>query len=998
MRKLIAFLGTLLLVSSVSFAQTTVISGNTIDSDSVAWIGGTISVQFVPNPAQPNINVYNINGTLLNPSVLNQGPITLGSSGSFSVSVYTNSAVSPAGSQWQFTICPLATSKCGILLLPAVGSTQNITAAVTATIPAPRFPAVIGNYGYSDVEAVMQLVPGNIYYNVINQCYRGYSGLTWGCVTGNALSDPVTISQGGTGATSAQSGEINLITGSGGASPCTGVVNNGSTSDSTALQTCMTAGRSTILPSSSQGGIGSVYLTAPLNLNARGTLLTGTAWGNMALEPTTIVQSASNADGVVVQANRAGSYTIQAVKISNLNVATSGTASSGVGIHATDTSGDGAGYNGDLISYENLLVGNSSHNQGFSQCLKSIGYGNGYINGLECYASTDTDSGLYGGEVGGTTSNSWTILNWMGGCTNNNAGSLSFDGGLGNFIKTRDTDGCANVLNVGTNSMITAQVMAILGDHESQTGTTSTIQAASRAVIFDIGSGINMQNSTSPMHWLGGGSSLTLYSPPVTSKLATNYPTFTVAPVTGTGTKVAGTYTYALYGTNPTGETITSPTQVCTLSLTGECTLTFTQLPGISNLQVCEQSAGTLYTFTNQPVLEGNTATWSDNGSLSLSANVCPTTSTLYYGLATKTTYQDDISVLGPFVTGSGGGIGELVADQNGEWYNAYDHIPEVTTAPSGTSVYWDRLGCVKYAAPLVSAANDGLYCAYRNASGGYVWTSNLFQGANYGNSLGALGTTGTGALVEANAPTINNPVLNGICTGTGCSSIVPLIQSYGTGLIEVLAPSGNSYTAQNTTLTACTGEAQVWNVVNTATATIKFTSAGTLGDCSGFTDGGTARTNGQPLAVTGVAFTTTTDYSSNSRIWLGYFPTGCSVATVVASDAPACATGYAAMRLSTTASDSTWECITFDGSTQTITAMGAPTTSYQPVKLNVGASSVSCTVGTTTVTNTTHLPETSSATAWYWMGANTITSGSTANHIIFSPLVATYQNTSVLY
>jgi hypothetical protein len=219
MKKTIALLGALLLSSGALSAQTTVVSGNTIDSDGIAWVGGSISVQFVPNPSQSNINVYNINGVALNPSVLTQGPVTLSTSGSFSVSVYTNSAISPAGSQWQFTICPLSTSKCGILLTPAVGSAQSLTAAITAAIPAPRFPAVVGNYGYADVEAIQQNAPGQLYYNVTELCYKTYNGVAFSCLGGGGLTPPILITQGGTGATTAPAALANL-----GGQPSLGVI------------------------------------------------------------------------------------------------------------------------------------------------------------------------------------------------------------------------------------------------------------------------------------------------------------------------------------------------------------------------------------------------------------------------------------------------------------------------------------------------------------------------------------------------------------------------------------------------------------------------------------------------------------------------------------------------------------------------------------------------------------------------------------------------------
>ena len=219
MKKWLGFFGALLF-SGVAIAQTTIVVGVATDSDSTLWANGTVSVQFVPNPSQPNLNVYRINGAPLSSAVTMQGPISLGSGGSFSVTVYDNTQVTPSGSQWQFTICPQATSKCGSVTTPVSGSGQSITTLIDAAIPAPRFPAVIGNYGYADVEAILQLVPGNIYYNVTNSCYRGYNGSIWGCITEQIFSIPVPITQGGTGATTATGAWANIFTGAGIASNC----------------------------------------------------------------------------------------------------------------------------------------------------------------------------------------------------------------------------------------------------------------------------------------------------------------------------------------------------------------------------------------------------------------------------------------------------------------------------------------------------------------------------------------------------------------------------------------------------------------------------------------------------------------------------------------------------------------------------------------------------------------------------------------------------------
>ena len=204
MKKLLALLGTLLCIGSVSLAQTTTVSGTVIDSDGTTWTNGTISAQFVPNPSQQNISIYNINGVPLSQAVTTQGPISLGGAGTFSFSVYQNAAITPSGSTWQYTICPNASTKCGVFTIAAVGSTQSLTSMIPAIIPAPRFLAVAGAYGYADIETINQQPVGGTYWNTSASCQKYYNSLSWNCIgtVGGAViavtaSAPI-VSSGGT--------------------------------------------------------------------------------------------------------------------------------------------------------------------------------------------------------------------------------------------------------------------------------------------------------------------------------------------------------------------------------------------------------------------------------------------------------------------------------------------------------------------------------------------------------------------------------------------------------------------------------------------------------------------------------------------------------------------------------------------------------------------------------------------------------------------------------
>src|SRR5215469_5543014 len=145
----------------------TTVSANMIDSDGTPWRRGTWTVTFVPNPNEPNIARYNVGGTPLGPSDITQsGVIDNTSSAHFSFNVIDNSTIVPAGSQWKLTVCPLASSKCGFYVFSAVGSSIDVSSALTLLMPVPRFIAIPGSFGYAETEAILSQNPGSTYWDV----------------------------------------------------------------------------------------------------------------------------------------------------------------------------------------------------------------------------------------------------------------------------------------------------------------------------------------------------------------------------------------------------------------------------------------------------------------------------------------------------------------------------------------------------------------------------------------------------------------------------------------------------------------------------------------------------------------------------------------------------------------------------------------------------------------------------------------------------------------
>lgn len=171
-----------LLFSTVAIAQSTTVSATVVDSDSTAWANGTWSISFVPSQSFPNLSSYTCNGSALTTSYKG----TLNGSGAFSQAMCTGSSTAPGGGSWNISICPNSSAPCGLLNFTTAGSTLDLSSAITAVIPAPRFAAVAGAYGYADVEAALSLRPGGTYFNVTTPCQEVYNGSSWSCV-GNVL-------------------------------------------------------------------------------------------------------------------------------------------------------------------------------------------------------------------------------------------------------------------------------------------------------------------------------------------------------------------------------------------------------------------------------------------------------------------------------------------------------------------------------------------------------------------------------------------------------------------------------------------------------------------------------------------------------------------------------------------------------------------------------------------------------------------------------------------
>ena len=123
MKRLLTVL--VLFIARVLCAQSTTVTGATItDTDGFAWTNATYQFTFVPSPQVPSFGSYHWTGGAI-PNPING---SLDGSGSFSVSIPSNTAITPSGSQWKITLCPNASAGCFSVNTPVTGGTYDVTA------------------------------------------------------------------------------------------------------------------------------------------------------------------------------------------------------------------------------------------------------------------------------------------------------------------------------------------------------------------------------------------------------------------------------------------------------------------------------------------------------------------------------------------------------------------------------------------------------------------------------------------------------------------------------------------------------------------------------------------------------------------------------------------------------------------------------------------------------------------------------------------------------
>ncbi len=173
MKRIILALAFLLAGAVNAFAQSTTVSGQVTDAGAQSWNGGSFTFTFVPNPSFP-VGPYTWTGGTLNSTVTG----FMNSSGAYSVSVPSNSAISPIGSTWILTACPNATSPCFSAATTVItGATQTLNATPPAIAINITNPPGSSTSAYTDAEIVGAII-GSQYYNVTSALVRVCQAVT----------------------------------------------------------------------------------------------------------------------------------------------------------------------------------------------------------------------------------------------------------------------------------------------------------------------------------------------------------------------------------------------------------------------------------------------------------------------------------------------------------------------------------------------------------------------------------------------------------------------------------------------------------------------------------------------------------------------------------------------------------------------------------------------------------------------------------------------------
>lgn len=177
-----------LFLASFANANTTV-NATITDGTGQIFALGTYQADYI-RPASNQGTVPKVNGIPITEHGITG---TLNIAGTFSVSLPDVAQILPSGGQWEFTICPNASSQCSVIDTGSLvtGGSVDLSSFLSARVVAPVVNPSTINRAYKDSEVIS--TTGTFYYDVTLNCIKFNNGSGWGCVgTGGGGGTPGT--------------------------------------------------------------------------------------------------------------------------------------------------------------------------------------------------------------------------------------------------------------------------------------------------------------------------------------------------------------------------------------------------------------------------------------------------------------------------------------------------------------------------------------------------------------------------------------------------------------------------------------------------------------------------------------------------------------------------------------------------------------------------------------------------------------------------------------
>lgn len=159
-------------------AQITSLTATITDSTSQAWANGSYSIQFLPVPNRPNN--YSWQGAPFVPQLYTGA---MDGTGTLSVTLPDNNTITPAGTQWQFTLCSNTSAPCTTLLTPVTGASEDLSSFFSSRVTAPSIFTSAIPRAYSAAEVTLPPPnQGGAYYNVTANQACFWTGSVFYCL------------------------------------------------------------------------------------------------------------------------------------------------------------------------------------------------------------------------------------------------------------------------------------------------------------------------------------------------------------------------------------------------------------------------------------------------------------------------------------------------------------------------------------------------------------------------------------------------------------------------------------------------------------------------------------------------------------------------------------------------------------------------------------------------------------------------------------------------